>query len=153
MCLNPNKASIKNQTNIIGPNILPIDAVPNCCAKNKAAIMPSTIYTIVESPMLLKKGICFNPSIADVTEIGGVIMPSANNDAPPMIAGNTSHFFCLRTKAYNEKIPPSPLLSAFKVRITYFTVVCSVSVHMIQDNPPKISSGEIILSLIIAFKT
>ena len=29
----------------------------------------------------------FNPSIAEATEIGGVIIPSANNIAAPMIAG------------------------------------------------------------------
>ncbi len=45
----------------------------------------------------------------------GVIIPSAIKAAPPIIAGKTNHFFCRRTNAYKEKIPPSPLLSAFKV--------------------------------------
>ncbi len=34
--------------------------------------------------------------------------------APPIMAGITSHFFCLRTNAYKEKMPPSPRLSALK---------------------------------------
>ena len=32
----------------------------------------------------------FNPSIADATEIGGVIIPSASNVVAPKIVGNTN---------------------------------------------------------------
>ena len=65
-----------------------------------------------------------SPSIADDTDMGGVIMPSASKAAPPIIAGHFNHFnFALLTKAYNEKIPPSPLLSARSVSITYLKVV------------------------------
>lgn len=73
--------------------------------------------------MLDKRGTCFKPSTAEVTEIGGVIMPSANSAAPPIMAGITSHFLRRRTRAYKEKMPPSPRLSALRVRITYLTVV------------------------------
>ncbi|MCY1384946.1 hypothetical protein D9M69_732590 [compost metagenome] len=83
----------------------------------------------------------FNPSIADVTVILGVMIPSASNAAPPITAGITSHFAFLRTNEYKEKIPPSPLLSARSVIITYFKVVCKVRVQMIQDNAPKTRSG------------
>src|SRR5678816_702144 len=86
-----------------------------------------------------RAGICFNPSIADVTEIGGVIIPSASKAAPPSIAGMTSHFFLRLTNANKENIPPSPLLSACNVRITYLMVVCSVSVQMMQDSAPTVS--------------
>jgi len=34
----------------------------------------------------------FNPSTADATEIGGVIIPSANKVPAPIIAGTYSHF-------------------------------------------------------------
>lgn len=61
--------------------------------------------------------------MAEATEIGGVMIPSANNAAPPIIAGTTNHFLRRRTKVYNEKIPPSPLLSARNVIITYLIVV------------------------------
>lgn len=100
-----------------------------------------------------RDGTCFKPSIADVTEIGGVIMPSASKAAPPIIATITSHFLLRRTSANNEKIPPSPLLSACSVKITYLTVVCRVRVQMIQDKAPMISSSEIILPLVIALRT
>ena len=65
-----------------------------------------------------------SPSIADTTVIDGVIMPSAINVLAPIMAITYSHFFLLfLTKAYKAKIPPSPLLSARKVIMTYFTVV------------------------------
>src|SRR5437762_3043458 len=96
---------------------------------------------MVQSLMVSKKDIWRNPSTAEVTEMGGVIIPSAINAAPPSMAGNTSQRFCLLTNAYKEKIPPSPLLSAFKVRMTYFIVVCRVSVQMIQDKLPMINKS------------
>jgi hypothetical protein len=91
--------------------------------------------------------------MAEVTEIGGVIIPSASNAAPPMIAGITSHFLLLRTSAYKENIPPSPLLSACSVRITYLTVVWRVSVQIMHDNAPMISSSEMTFPLVIALRT
>ena len=100
-----------------------------------------------------KRGSWVSPSTADVTEMGGVIIPSASNAAPPIIAGATNHFLLLRTRVYNEKIPPSPLLSAWRVKITYFTVVCNVRVQMIQEIPPKIRSSLITRPLMIALKT
>ncbi len=103
--------------------------------------------------MVERKGTCFNPSIAEVTEIGGVIIPSASNAAPPTIAGTTSHFFRRLTSAKREKIPPSPLLSALRVRITYLTVVWSVSVQITSDKAPVTSSLVIVLPLVMAFKT
>ncbi len=40
----------------------------------------------------------FNPSIAEETEIAGVITPSASSALPPMMAGIINHFtFVLRT--------------------------------------------------------
>lgn len=100
-----------------------------------------------------KAGICRSPSMADVTDIGGVIMPSANKAAPPIMAGITNHFFLRLTKAYNENIPPSPLLSAWRVNTTYLIVVCSVSVQIMQDNAPIMSSCEMTLPFVMAFNT
>ena len=68
--------------------------------------------------------IVFTPSIAEDTEMGGVIIPSAKSVQPPIIAGNNNHLiFVFLIRAYKEKIPPSPLLSALKVIITYLIVV------------------------------
>ncbi len=114
------------------------------------------IITIVIIVLVLTSpspGIACNPSTADVTDIGGVIMPSASSVAPPTIAGNTVHLPCLRTCAKSAKVPPSPLLSAFSVRKTYLTVVCKVSVQITQDNPPSINASLITFPLQIAFKT
>jgi len=91
--------------------------------------------------------------MAEVTEIGGVIIPSDKTAAPPIMAGITAHLPCRLTNANKENIPPSPLLSARRVRITYLMVVCRVSVQMIQDNPPSINSSEMIFPFIIAPKT
>ena len=84
-----------------------------------------TMVTIVLSDTAPMPGMACRPSMAEVTEIGGVIIPSASRVAPPIIAGITVHLPCRLTWANNENIPPSPLLSAFSVSNTYFTVVCS----------------------------
>ena len=95
-----------------------------------------------------------NPSMAEETEIEGVISPSANNALPPMIAGKASHFnLDFLTRANKEKMPPSPLLSAFNTRITYLNVVINVSVQNTHETPPIIKSLVIILSPTIAFIT
>ena len=39
----------------------------------------------------LRAGTLFSPSIAEVTEIGGVMIPSASNVPAPIIAGMASH--------------------------------------------------------------
>ena len=92
----------------------------------------------------------FNPSIADVTDIGGVIRLSAIIKLPPIIAGHNTQRACFRIRVNNEKIPPSPLLSARIVISTYFIVVWKVSVQKIADTLPKMSVSEITLVPIIA---
>ena len=91
--------------------------------------------------------------MAEVTEIGGVIIPSERTADPPIMAGITAHLPCRRTNANNENIPPSPLLSAFRVSITYLIVVCNVSVQIIQDKPPRISVSDITFPFMIALNT
>ena len=82
-------------------------------------------------------GTLLNPSMADVTEIGGVMIPSANKVPAPIIAGMASHLPYRLTKAYNENMPPSPWLSACRVMKMYLKVVCKVSVQNIQEMEPK----------------
>src|SRR3546814_10435022 len=91
--------------------------------------------------------------MADDTEIGGVIMPSASSAQPPIIAGMTSHLALRLIRENREKIPPSPLLSAFNVISTYFTVVCRVRVQKTQDNPPSTNCSDMGFSPIMAFMT
>ena len=123
-CKAPSTSNMVNQTNITGPNRLPIEAVPNCCMKKKSTRMDITIMTTVSLPSCIpKEGNSLKPSMADVMEMGGVIIPSASREAPPIIAGMTSHFFLLLTRAKRAKVPPSPRLSARSTRITYLIVV------------------------------
>ena len=151
--IRPKTANMVNQINITGPNNFPIDAVPNCCRKKNAAIMPRTMYTIVCCGRLWSGLSSLRPSMAEVIDIGGVIMPSASKAAPPMMAGIMSHRFCRLTNAYSAKIPPSPLLSARKTSHTYLIVVWIVSVQMIHDRLPRMTRSSIILFLTIALKT
>ena len=139
--------------NMIGPNVLPIAAVPNCCKKKNATRIASTIITMVFVCISWRAGIFLRPSTADVMEMGGVIIPSANSAAPPSIAGKASHFFRRRTNAYKAKVPPSPLLSALSIKITYLIVVCKVSVQIMHDSVPMMSSWVIVRPPIIALKT
>ena len=83
------------------------------------------ITTIMIVSVLIPRavGSSSSPSIAAVTEMGGVMMPSASRAAPPIMAGITSHFFRRLTNAYNANVPPSPLLSARNTKITYLMVV------------------------------
>ena len=68
------------------------------------------------------------------------MMPSASRKLAPAMAGYSSHFLPYRRiRAYSARMPPSPLLSARSVMITYLTVVCSVSVQIMHDNAPSTS--------------
>ncbi len=95
---------------------------------------------MVSVPIFCRAGNLVSPSTAEVMEMGGVIMPSASKAAPPIIAGTTNHFRLRRTKAYNAKVPPSPLLSALSMSQTYLRVVCKVIVQIMQDKAPMINS-------------
>jgi hypothetical protein len=69
------------------------------------------------------------------------------------MAGTTSHFRLRRTNAYNAKVPPSPLLSALNINITYFMVVMRVMVHKTQERAPIINSSVITRLVIMELKT
>ena len=94
-----------NQINIAGPNIEPTFFVPNLWKKNNAEIITITIGTV---GMCSNPFIFLSPSTADATEIGGVIIPSANSADAPSIVGIIKYLPYPRTNAYKEKIPPSP---------------------------------------------
>ena len=119
-------------------------------------MIPITIPTVKLFPgTIIFSKLCtpFKPSMAEATEIGGVMMPSANNVAAPSIAGKYNQCRYRHTNAYREKIPPSPLLSACNVRIIYLKVVCKVSVQKTQEIPPYTSCSVICLSPMIDLKT
>ena len=72
----------------------------------------------------------------EVTVIAGVMIPSARSAAPPIIVRIAIQDDFPLINAARAKIPPSPLLSACNVIMTYFIVVDKVSVQKIHDNPP-----------------
>ncbi len=89
-----------------------------------------------------------SPSTADKTEIAGVMIPSPKNkDAPMkpkiMIASlfPRDNPFCLRFKASNAMIPPSPLLSALMITKTYLSETIKVMVQKIKERIPRILSS------------
>lgn len=98
----PITAKKVNQINITGPNELPMIPVPNLWIKNKTKSTHEVMIKTFCCELLNEIGPkCwpFKPSRADVTETAGVKVPSANNAAPPIKAGQTSHFAFLLTKA------------------------------------------------------
>ena len=82
-----------------------------------------------------------SPSTAVVTVTAGVSTPSARRAEPPSIAGKISHLPHLRTSEYSEKMPPSPLLSAFMAMITYLIVVSRVIDQITSESEPMMNSG------------
>ena len=90
----------ENQITIAGPKARPILLVPARCTENRAVMMISTRITTFACPAprtRSKKGMDRRPSTAEVTVTAGVSTPSASSAAPPIMAGNTSHFQVLRT--------------------------------------------------------
>ena len=75
---------------MIGPKAKPTILVPKRWKKKINDIIPITIPTVKLLPGTIVFSNPFtppNPSIADETEMGGVIIPSAKSIAAPIIAG------------------------------------------------------------------
>ena len=69
----PSSPSTTNQTSITGPNTRPMAATPLCWTRNSPTRMTSVIGTTYGPSAGAST---FTPSIADRTEIAGVIAPS-----------------------------------------------------------------------------
>jgi hypothetical protein len=67
---------------MIGPNALPTKELPTLWITNNTVIMVITMGIVGMSVRIILK-----PSTADATEMGGVIIPSANRAQPPIMAG------------------------------------------------------------------
>ncbi len=85
------------------------------------------------------------PSIAERTEIAGVMMPSPKNRQAPVMPTSAR---MLRVpvpretrcaSAISARMPPSPRLSARITSSTYLTVTISTSDQKISDRMPRIS--------------
>ena len=77
----PNPPNSKNQRNMKVPNERPMYSVPNCWTKKIMVIM--TIITGITGKSGLMPS---RPSMAVVTVMAGVMIPSANKVLAPMMA-------------------------------------------------------------------
>ena len=69
---------------------------------------------IVSCGTWLKVEVILSPSMADVTEIGGVIIPSASKAAPPIIAAVRAIFADALPKYIMKKYHPHPCYRPLK---------------------------------------
>src|SRR5665213_3684354 len=82
----------------------------------------------------------FSPSTEDSTEIAGVSMPSPKNKASPTTAADEMVVFNQRgspgercASEASAMTPPSPLLSARRMKMTYLIVTTMMSDHRISE--------------------
>ena len=83
------------------------------------------------------------PSTADSTVTAGVSMPSPKNSARPTVAPMPMVALMRRVmpgdrcaSAARASVPPSPLLSARMMMMTYFTVTTRISAQKIMESEP-----------------
>jgi hypothetical protein len=134
----PISASVMNHTTMIGPNTVPMPAVPRDCTKKSPARITTVIGTTNGSNSVVAIP---SPSTALNTEIAGVIMPSPYSKAAPNrpIAISRARPFPSfdRTSATSARMPPSPWLSARITNSRYFTDTVINSDQMISDSTPS----------------
>ncbi len=131
---------VMNQMNTMGPNRRPIFPVPRLCARKS----PIKITMQIGSTRGPKRGSStFKPSTAESTETAGVSMPSPKKRARPITANTEIADLSPRgnrgercASAANASTPPSPLLSARKIKTTYFIVTMTISDHRISEMAP-----------------
>ena len=82
------------------------------------------------------------PSMAERMEMAGVMTPSPKNRPAPMMPKMPIMLrdFALRAtrvaRAMRERVPPSPLLSARMMKVTYLRVTTTVSDQKISERMP-----------------
>ena len=90
MLHSPNKPIEINQTSVIGPKNFPIVAVPCRCTTKSAVKIPRPIGI----SHLSNAGVAMlKPSIAESTEIAGVMIPSPKNSEAPTKPKAMRHIF------------------------------------------------------------
>ena len=76
MWISPSTPRLRNHTAVMGPKSLASPAVPRDWTMNRAIRMPAAIGTIKGSIEAPTPGASCTPSMADRTEMAGVMMPS-----------------------------------------------------------------------------
>ena len=141
----PNVPNAANQMRMMGPNMPPTRSVPRLCIRNRPTRMPS----VTGSTSAPKAGSSSSrPSTALNTEIAGVSMPSPKNSASPRTAAKVMMPFVVRDRpdarcanAASASTPPSPLLSARRMKTTYLIVTTTISDQKISDSDPNTASA------------
>src|SRR5262249_10764277 len=131
-----------NHTAMTGPNSRPTAPVPSRCSKNRPTMITAVIGTTSSST---DGAATLTPSIAESTEIAGVMMLSPKNSDAPKIPSAASTAFArrppgaprLRISVMSAMIPPSPSLSARITSRTYVTVTMIVTDQKISETTPK----------------
>jgi hypothetical protein len=141
----PAAAIVANQTSETGPNQEPMRVVPPRWTRKSAIKITSAIGQISgEVPGMATS----RPSIADSTEMAGVIIPSPYRSAVPAsattkaIRAKRGELKLRCTSAMSASTPPSPLLSARRTKVRYFAVTVSISAQKMSDRTPSTCSTE-----------
>ena len=137
-CEAPSTPITTNQTSMTGPNRRATASVPDRCTQNSAITITSVTGTTQSAEPGTTSSI---PSIADITDMAGVMIASPKNSETPTIPVRYSHQARLPPSApcalaTSDSVPPSPLLSARRIRKTYFTVTISTTVQNSMDTMP-----------------
>jgi hypothetical protein len=117
MPLTPITPIAVNHTAMTGPNSRPTAPVPSRCSRNR----PRMITAVIGMTRLATEGAAtLTPSMAESTEIAGVITLSPKNSDAPKMPSTASTSFVRRPpgaprlliNVMSARIPPSPSLSA-----------------------------------------
>ncbi len=130
----------RNQTSITGPNSLPTRSVPWRWNRNSAVRTTSVIGT---TQVCSAGAATLRPSTAPSTEIAGVMTPSPKKIAVPKMptkrrrrrSAGRSRTACDASASIAIN-PPSPLLSARRIRTTYLIETMTVSVQKTSERTP-----------------
>ena len=130
-----------NHTTMTGPKRRPTRAVPNRWAANSATMITAVMGMTSGSSSGRTTS---SPSTDERTEIAGVIMLSPKKrEAPKTPRAASSSLVCVLPgvrlrliNVINERMPPSPLLSARITSSTYLTVTMIVTDQKISEINP-----------------
>ena len=136
---------VTNQTSINGPKAVPTRAVPKRCTTKR----PMRMTTVSGTTAAEKFGLTsLRPSMAESTEMAGVMMPSPYRSAAPMrpraMSTARRRRRCdvfLRMSASMARMPPSPRLSARMMKTMYLKLTTRISDQRISDSTPYTLSG------------
>jgi hypothetical protein len=145
MCCTPSSASTANHTTITGPKNLPTLAVPWRCTMNSTV---STSNVMGTTQRCSPGAATSRPSTAESTEMAGVMTPSPKKMAVPNTPTNRSRLrsagrsaTAVEASASIAMRPPSPLLSARRIKATYFSPTMTVRVQNTSESTPKMASS------------